>query len=230
MARTGTLLTSDERENFGRWLSARVESSGVSKSALSKNWLGDTSTQRLNRYLTGAKVPTLPVLEKIIDAIGGSVTVALWRAGYFREVLILLDALAQIDETRHDAITLAMWAFPKCGMKAASSFSVHFAIEDNDSVRRAIGDDPWWFVVLDNADVRRRLHSLLRHAADQLAFVNVEPHTRRLAAAVYVNAWADEVAPDSANRARRERDRFKGQSLEAILSQQTISGHEETAR
>ena len=237
MARTGTLLTADERKNFGRWLSLRVKNSGVSKSTLSKDCLGADSTQRLNRYLTGAKVPTLPVLTEIIGAIGGSLVIALWRAGYFREMLILLDSLSQIDETRDDAITLAMCAFPSGGMKEASSLAVHFAIETNDSVRRALDEDSWWVDAVKNADIRRRLHPLLRRAADELAFVDVEPHTRRLAAAVYVNAWADKVAPDSANRARqtnREAESFteslKGQSLEAVLSQQTINGHKERAR
>jgi hypothetical protein len=214
------LLTADERKNFGTWLSARVERSGVSKSALSKDWLGDDSTQRLNRYLSGAKIPTLPVLAKIIGAIGGSVMVALWRAGYFREVLILLDSLSQIEETRDDAITLAMWAFPTGGTGEPFSVDRDFAIETNDSVRRAIGDDPMWFDALDKVDARRELHPLLWYAADQLAFADVEPHTRRLAAAVYVNAWADKLSIDSANRAREAV--HQADRLIALLRQQTI--------
>ena len=95
MPRTGILLTQGERAAFAPWLRARVAEARLRKKAIAGK-LDDTSTARLNRYLSGENLPTAPVLARLADAIGVPWTTAFLRAGCFRELLGAIDVLADV--------------------------------------------------------------------------------------------------------------------------------------
>lgn len=219
MPQTGALLTAQEREAFAAWLTAVVERSGVPKSEIAVE-LGDrTSTQLVNRYLRRT-IPTLPVLKKIVRAVngrwrppspsgvGGLWAMALLRAGYFRELLILIDALRAIDGARADMVRLAVMAFPRRDVGPFNVAAGAAAIELNDSVKQALPGGAFWYVNFDH--LATKLHPLLRHASNALTLPDVELPKRRRLAADAVNEWADQVDPDLAER---ERDKLRSELI-----------------
>lgn len=195
MPRTGTLLTPQERAWFSAWLAACVEQSGLSKSKIAKAIGDPTSTQLVNRYLRGV-IPTLPMLAKIVSALRASPLDALWRAGYFRELLVCVDRLSTDANARKIAIAFAVAAFPRRDLawsRVSDVFTLGSALSLAKVATGARSLDPFPLAEVDFDQLDAELHPLLGHAADALAFRDVGPRTRRFAAAEYVNAWADQI-------------------------------------
>lgn len=193
------LLTEEERAEFGPWLTACVARSGISKRSLARA-IGDDSAQRLARYLHGL-IPTLPVLAKLVSCLGIPPVVALLRAGYLRELLVRIDGLSADANpiARKIAIIFAVAAFPRRDLEWSRAFFEHsvaagvsaLVVADRVAKRRSL--DPFPLAEIDFDQLGAKLHPLLEHAADALAFRDVGLGTRRFAAAEYVNAWADQV-------------------------------------
>lgn len=220
MARTGTLLTASERDDFGRWLARRRELSGVSLSAIGRALDAASgseakqanSTQRVKRYEEGV-MPTPPVLATYASAVGIPLAVALRRAGHFRELLMALDTLSKISQGKGkckpyrgkfaDAIRLALWAFPRRdvgkNLDVIEDDGRFYAIDAGlPDLELACG-----VVVGEGAPAMRWLHPALKCACASLTNPAVALATRRAIAAEYVNAWADEMAPRVAESERQ---------------------------
>lgn len=214
-AHTGALLAPEERTAFGEWLGACVKRAGVSKKAIAHELGGDT-VQRFNRYLHGV-VPTLPVLAKIVTCLDVSPVVALWRAGYFRELLGHIDAFSK-DASPFDLnliIAFAVAAFPRRELRKLSAFDLPVGANAFLIDFISLPD-----VNLEQLGAELHLHPLLKHASDALAFRDVPPQARRFAAAEYVNAWADQI---DFERAESWRSTIAGSAEEQIPTPQPTS-------
>jgi hypothetical protein len=206
-AHTGALLTAEECLEFGAWLGECIERSGMSKSAVARDVLEDDSTQRLNRYLRGL-IPTLPVLKKLVAHLPVLPTIALWRAGYFRELLGAIAELAEGRTTNADArllaILFAVRGFPRRDTPRTSIFGTAEAMLGNIySTPPEFGQNAASIVDLDRIG-KLPLPPLLEHAAKALALSGVDAPTRRFLAAESINAWADKVDPDLSERFRQK--------------------------
>ncbi len=228
MPRTGGLLDDAERSAFGRWLRQRVEQSGIRKTELAAN-LGDSSTtNRLNRYLdeTRVVIPLPHVLGKLAHAIGVPWPVAFLRAGYFRELLGIINLLGFVakeqdqgelearQQLREMVIEFALNAFPRRDVRRVAPFA-----EDElnyDPIVLFVGSD----LPPDSKDqvaaLTSRLHPLLSRAATALEDTRVAPVVRRAVASEYVNAWADEYDLALAN-AHRGMQKHVSHILEGAL-------------
>ncbi len=222
MAKTGTLLTDEERGAFGSWLLDCVKRSGVSHNAiarvLSSRPKDELSTAIVTRYFGAtAQLPTPRVLAKIAVTIDVPWPVAFWRAGYFAEVLAAIDAVAGdgVGPERLEiyAIDLALCAFPRRGA-IPSSIEVAEHLE-----RHPLG------VMMASVTAptlsRRGLRPLLAGACEALEDVRLPVATRRIVAAEYVHAWADAYDAALADELR-DRTAVPIQALEEIFSSRSF--------
>jgi hypothetical protein len=231
------MLSDRERAAFGTWLAALIDEhpmvggKRVSLSSLARELGGKSATTaRINEYTRGKIIPTAKVMLKIARAVHMSGVEALARAGHFRELLILLDEISGIDAAARDGVVkLAVWAFPSADI--GLSHRVETAAEllaESAILHAALGEDQGWLADTDFSVRRTCFHPYLEHAADALTFGDVQPPTRRQAAAVYVNAWADLIAPNVAEAARQSMREAK--RLIAALGQPQKNSREEKAR
>lgn len=86
MPRTSTLLTREEREQFGRWIEEKREAEGLSRRELLDNLGDNRSTAEISSYLRG-KVPTPATLEKLAASLRLPLRGVLLRAGVLRPLL-----------------------------------------------------------------------------------------------------------------------------------------------
>ncbi len=198
------MLTEVERAAFWPWLEEVIAMRGVSRLALA-GALDADSTQRVNRY-RGGLIPTLRVLEKIVSYLRVLPMLALWHAGYFRELLGAVDELIKGSATDADlrflALLFAVRAFPRRDCVPTSMFGT-----EEDMLEQMAASVPGFerervhLLDFDRLS-HKRLPPLFKHAADALAYRDADPQTRRFAAAEYVNAWADEVDFEAATLIR----------------------------
>ncbi len=229
MPRTGSLLTAKEKVRFTEWLRSYVEravAAGKSKSAIAREALNDDQTTRLNRYIAteGAQIPTAVVLANLSRVIGAPWPTAFLRAGYFREILgvVQLFGFVGTDENHGDeeargemremVIDFAFQAFPRRDVAPVKPFSNHEL--DHQVLAKFIDAD---FAPKDRDEIDAltdHLAPLLERAAIALEDPEIAPDIRRAVASEYVNAWADDFDLFLANK-RRSAQQLVTQIMEA---------------
>jgi len=206
MPQTGSLLIEEERAAFRDWLRVSIDRSGMSKTDIARA-LGADSTARINMYLNGDRIPTARVVVSLAHAMGTSRVVGMVLAGYYSEVLGVLDYLATKSrapqDVREEAVSVALRTFPLVPL-------VNLAEQlAEEPLVRAIE------AAFSNKEIlkiaARLLHDpILRHAVEELGKTDVPPMIRREIAAKLVHEWARIVDPETARMYSYSQQQLQG--------------------
>jgi transcriptional regulator with XRE-family HTH domain len=190
-----SLLNDGERRAFARWLQSVIEDSGKAKTEFARA-VGDESTERLNRYLKGGRLPTKEALRKIARAGGVPYVFACLHAGYFEELLPVITALALMAGKTSDqrwllAAFLVIFAcFPSPPRLSISGFAKAAFIIQSIFDALAKADE-----VSDGKRNDRPLLGEFAAVKQVLRDSRLPPRTRREIAALVLTAWARRVDP-----------------------------------
>ena len=92
-----TYVAPDQRQFFTAWLNEVVANSKVSKLKIAAA-VGHDTTQQLNKFLRGERMPMPETLRAICDRIGVPWTMAYAHAGYYGEILDILALLSLLSD------------------------------------------------------------------------------------------------------------------------------------
>lgn len=202
-----TLLTEPEKLAFASRLRESVETACLANPGLEQQ-LADRlkwpNLSRLGDYERGKFFVSPVLLVRIARVIGADCLSLLADAGYLREVLPLLHALSQFDdsEERRERCERGL---PDDEFMPSRKVAIRFAFLKfplRHEERNAYGDALLSMVFGYSADRakealdgRSRLPKYLRAASDALAS-DLDTAARLSIAAEYVRAWARSIDPD----------------------------------
>jgi len=198
---TGSLLLDGERAAFRDWLASSIKRSGMTKTDIAQS-LGADSTARINMYLDedNPRIPTCKVTLKLAHALGEEPLAAMLVAGYYGEVIGLIDLITRGDYSQDlkDAFArVALSAFPRGDVLERLRFhggtptpiAEQLCAEPLITAVNCLGDESYLMAA-------SRVHDpMLKRAVAVLADRMVYPLARRRIAAEYVYEWALLVAP-----------------------------------
>jgi hypothetical protein len=95
---TPSYVGPDQRHFFTQWLNEVVANSKVSKTKLAAA-LGHDTTQQINKFLRGTKMPMPETLRTMCDRLGVPWTMGYANAGYYGEILEILALLSLFAST-----------------------------------------------------------------------------------------------------------------------------------
>lgn len=91
-----------ERLAFSEWLDAQRTEKGLTAGALAaalgEGYVADGGSSSVNRYLKRGHIPRPEIMRKLADALGIPWLEVVPRAGYYREIISMLDDLAWLGE------------------------------------------------------------------------------------------------------------------------------------
>ncbi len=175
--------------------------------------MGGVPIVRLNRFCAG-KIPAARTLARLAKVLDVPWPIAFWRAGYFREVLIGIDGVAnRLDEmgdlnsdlheltraSKSHLVFFALRVFPR--RDVGTRFPMEADDYDaSDFAARMIAEVSFDKVLARG--IPRRLNPRLARAADALLDDVFSIGERRCLAGECVNAWADKYDYGLAHVAR----------------------------